>query len=129
MSEAIVEGAVCKPNIAAGGRRMRRRFGYLAVVLLVAQLGLAIALHLPWFARLSVFPLATGAGFCFLQVSRNTCVARAREGTFEHDDLTKTAAPPDEVAASRRVAATIRRDAVLMGLGAALVAAATSVIV
>ena len=58
------------------------------------------------------------AGVGFLQASRRTCVARAREGTFEHDDFSKTPAASDDVQRSRKVAAGINRDAALIGLGA-----------
>jgi hypothetical protein len=63
-----------------------------------------------------------------LQARRNTCIKRAAEGTFEHDDFSTTQAPDDEVAASRVVAAGIRRDTVLAGLVAAAIGVASAVI-
>lgn len=119
------EGAVCKPNISARGRRLRRRIGYVAIGLALGVAALTIGLHAPWFLRALVFIPAAGAAVTLLQVRRNTCVARAKEGTFEHDDMSKTAAAEDEVAASRRVAATIQRDGLLIGAASAAVAAAT----
>jgi hypothetical protein len=59
----------------------------------------------------------------FLQARRQTCVARAAEGTFEHDDFSKTKAPDEDVRRSRAVAATVNRDALLIGLAAAVLAA------
>ena len=61
-------------------------------------------------------------------VRRNTCIARAAEGTFEHDDFSRTKAPDDDVAASRRVSATIRRDSALIGVAAGVVAALSALI-
>jgi hypothetical protein len=114
----------CRPNISPAGKRRRRRIGYLASAVSVMLIGLFLAVRTPWYVRLLVGLPAALAAVALLQVRRNTCIARAAEGTFEHDDFSKTAAPPDEVAASRRVAAGIRRDSALIGLlGAALAAA------
>ena len=91
-------------------------------------LSVLVVLQTPWYLRALVGLPAALAAVAFLQVRRNTCVARAAEGTFERDDFSKTAAPADEVAASRRVAAGILRDAALIGLvGAALAAASVLV--
>jgi hypothetical protein len=121
-----VEGAVCKPNISAAGKRRRIAFGWIAAALGVGLAALAIALHWHWYLRATLFFPAAMAATGFLQVRRNTCVARAMEGTFENDDFTTTKAPDDDVAASRKVAATIRRDAVLIGLASAAFGALTS---
>ncbi len=119
---------VCRPNISARGRRVRLRFGYVCAAIAVGLMGLALVGHWPWYFRAVVFFPAAGAGFGFFQAIRNTCVARAREGNFEHDDLSKTPAPEAEVAASRKVAATINRDAVLLGVAVALASMATTLI-
>jgi hypothetical protein len=85
-----------------------------------------IWLGAPWYARLAVFlPVAVGTG-SFLQVTRRTCVVHARHGTFEQSDMTIVPADPDCAAASRRVAGTINRDAVIAGLLGAAVAAMTT---
>jgi hypothetical protein len=118
----------CRPNISPAGKRRRSRIGYLAVALSLGLAGVLVALRTPWYARLPVGLPAALAAVAFLQVRRNTCIARAAEGTFEHDDFSKTPAPPDEVAASRRVAAGIRRDSALIGLLCAAVAAASALV-
>jgi hypothetical protein len=116
--------AFCRPNISPAGKRRRSRIGYLSVAVSLLLAGALVALRTPWYLRALVGLPAALAAVAFLQVRRNTCIARAAEGTFEHDDFSKTPAPPDEVAASRRVAAGIRRDAAIIGLlCAALVAA------
>jgi len=121
-----MEGAVCKPNISPAGRKRRVIFGWIAAAAAVGLAVLAIALHWHWYLRATLFFPAAMAAVGFLQARRNTCVARAMEGTFENDDFTTTKAPDDEVAASRKVASTIRRDAVLIGLASAAFGALTS---
>src|ERR1022692_2848511 len=109
-------GDVCKPNISATGRRRRIMVGRVALVLGVALLAAGVALHWSWYLRALVFLPAALSATGFLQATRHTCIARANEGTFEHDDFSTTKAAPDEVAASRAVATTIKRDAVLIGV-------------
>jgi hypothetical protein len=53
-------------------------------------------------------------------------VARAAEGTFEHDDLSRSQAPDVEVAASRKMAGRIRRQTLMIGVLAAAAGAASS---
>ncbi|HET6284672.1 MAG TPA: hypothetical protein VFH73_27190 [Polyangia bacterium] len=96
----------------------------VAVLMVAAFAALGVA----WYWRGLVFFPATLAAFGFLQAHRNTCVRRATEGTFEHQDLSKTTAAADEVAASRRVAAGINRDAVLLGVVSAVVAMAVTMV-
>ena len=119
-------GASCRPNISPAGRRRRRRVGYVAAVASLLLLVALIAVHASWYWRLLVFLPSSLTAVAFLQVRRQTCIARAAEGTFEHDDFSKTKAPDDEVAASRRVAGGIRRDSTLIGLACALLAVATA---
>jgi len=123
-----VEGAVCKPNISAAGRKRRIMVGWVASALVIGLAALAIALHWHWYLRATLFFPAALAATGFLQATRNTCVARAAEGTFENDDFTTTKAPDDEVAASRAVAKTIKRDALLIGLASAAFGALTSLL-
>ena len=59
---------------------------------------------------------------------RNTCVLRAKEGTIERDNFSTEPAPMADVIESRRVAAGITRDAILIGVGAGALAAATSLL-
>jgi hypothetical protein len=116
----------CKANISSAGRRIRMRFGTLWLGISgVLLLGL-IALKAPWYCRLLLFLPAALSAVGFLQAGRNTCIRRAAEGTFEHEDLSMTKAPDDEVAVSRKVAGGIRRDMILIGLAAAAIGVATA---
>jgi hypothetical protein len=126
---AVVQGRVeCKPNISAAGERVRMRFGWSFLGVSAVALGGFVAARAAWPWRLLVGLPAALSAVGFLQVMRHTCVARAAEGTFEHEDLSKTPAPPAEVAASRRVAATIHRDTAIVGVLAAAIAAATALV-
>lgn len=120
--------AVCRPNISGAGRRRRTRVGYLTVMLTLLLLGVFLATGVSWYWRALIGLPAAMAAVCFLQVRRNTCIARAAEGTFEHEDFSRTKAPDDEVAASRRVAAGIRRDSALIGLACGVLAALTALV-
>jgi hypothetical protein len=93
-----------------------------------ALLILLVALRAPWYGRLSLFFPASMSAVGFLQVRRNTCIARAAEGTFEHDDFSTTKAPDDNVAASRAVATGIRRDMILIGIVGAAIGVASAAI-
>jgi hypothetical protein len=117
--------AACKPNISPAGQRRRRRFGLQWAGLSVAAAGAGVVFRAPWVARTAVFFPAALSAIGYLQASRNTCVMRAGQGTLEHEDFTTEPAAPAEVAASRRVATGIYRDALLIGLGAAAIAATT----
>jgi hypothetical protein len=116
----------CKSNISAAGRRRRIRFGNHWLVASVVLLVVLVVLRARWYWGLALFlPVALSA-VGFLQAGRETCVMRAKEGTFEHEDFSTTKAPDDEVARSRLVAASINRDSLLLGLcGAAIGVAAT----
>jgi hypothetical protein len=121
-----VEGAICKPNISAAGRKRRMQMGWITATIGVGLAAAAVALHWHWYWRATLFFPAALAATGFLQATRNTCVAHAMKGTFEHDDFTATKAPDDEVAASRKVAKGIQRDALLIGLASAAFGALTS---
>lgn len=87
----------------------------------------ALALDLGWPLRLLVGAPAGAAFVSGLQVTRNTCVAHAATGRFEHDDLTTSAVEDAAfLAESRRVARTIWRDGILGAIVVALAAAATA---
>ena len=111
----------CKANISPSGRRRRMRFGNQWLVVSVALLVVLVVMRVPWYGGLALFVPVALSAVGFLQASRNTCVMRARQGTFEHEDFSTTKAPDDEVAASRAVAAKINRDVVLIGLAGAAV--------
>ncbi|HET6148208.1 MAG TPA: hypothetical protein VFH68_11810 [Polyangia bacterium] len=90
--------------------------------------GVFLAEGVSWYWRALTALPAGLAAVSFLQVRRNTCIARAAEGTFEHEDFSRTKAPDAEVAASRRVAAGIRRDSALIGVACGLLAALTALL-
>ena len=118
--------AYCKPNISAAGRKRRVIVGWVGAGLTALGLGAAVVLHVPWYLRALVALPALASASGFIQASRNTCMMRAADGTFEHDDFTATPAPADEVEASRKVSREIKRDVVLVGLAVGLLAAATA---
>jgi hypothetical protein len=118
----------CRPNIAPAGRRRRVRLGFQSAGISVAIAAAGMIFRAPWAVRAAAFLPATISAIGFLQVSRNTCVLRAAEGTIEHDDFTTEKAPTADVAASRRVARGIYRDAVLIGVAAGALAAATALV-
>ena len=125
-SDNAANYAACRPNISGAGRRRRLRIGYVATVVSLGLLALFVARGSAWYLRALIFVPAGLAAVSLLQVRRNTCVARAAEGTFEHEDFSRTPAPADDVAASRRVAAGIRRDSLLIALASAILAAITA---
>jgi hypothetical protein len=118
----------CEPNISGSGRRRRRYVGYAAAAFAFILALAFIALHVAWYWRVFVFVPGAMSAVGFLQASRNTCLAHASKGTFEHEDFSTTKAPDEQVFASRRVAAGIRRDSLLIGAAAAIVGVMTSLI-
>jgi hypothetical protein len=85
-----------------------------------------MVLGVRWELRLLLgFPAMTAA-ISGLQVTRNTCVAHAAAGTFEHEDFSTTRADAALAEASRKVAKTIYRDGVLTGAAVALLGVASS---
>ena len=85
--------------------------------LTVVLAGCVILTRARWFWSAAVFVPAYVAAIGFLQAGRRTCVARAAEGTFEHEDFSKTPAAEDNAARSREVATTIMRDSLLISVG------------
>jgi hypothetical protein len=63
------------------------------VVIALAFEASFVAFHAAWYWRLCIFFPAAAAAIGFLQVRRDTCVLRAAEGTFEHDDGSTTPRP------------------------------------
>jgi len=116
----------CKANISPAGRRRRTRFGGQALGVGVALLIAFVAFRVAWYWRLLLFVPAALSAVGLLQARRNTCIRRAAEGTFERDDFSTTPAAADEVAASRVVAAGIRRDMILAGLLGGVIGAASA---
>jgi hypothetical protein len=126
MSEAIVEGAACRANFSGAGRKRRRNIASALAVLSVNLLVMCVVFGLRWELRLLIAVPAMAAAISGLQVTRNTCVAHAATGTFEHEDFSTTRVDAALAAASRKVAKTIYRDGLLIGLAAGLLAAATT---
>jgi hypothetical protein len=125
MSETFAEGATCRPNFSAAGRRRRRTASMISAVIAVGLLAVLIGLDVSWPFRLLVGLPAGGAFISGLQVTRNTCVAHAATGSFENEDMSLTKADAAFAEASKKVARTIWRDGALGALAVALLAAAT----
>ena len=124
----MAEARPCTPNIAPAEIQRRRRFGFQFAAISIAAAGAGVILRWPWIARAAVFLPAAISATGYLQASRNTCVLRAKEGTIEHDDFSTEPAPAAEVAESRKVAAGITRDSILIGVAAGALAAATTLV-
>jgi hypothetical protein len=122
----VAASSDCRANISPRGRRRRRRFGFQMTAVALLMLGGFVALGTAWYWRSLMFIPTALAAYGFLQAHRNTCVLRAKEGTFEHEDYSTTTVAADEVAVSRRVAAGIRRDAVLIGVVSAAISMSLS---
>jgi hypothetical protein len=122
MSSATVmpDGSLCKPNISGAGVRRRIRFGALNTVLAAVLATSAIVARSRWSWCLLVFVPATLAAIGYLQAGRKTCVMCAASGTFEHDDLSRTRAPDDDVLRSRELATRITRDSMIIGVAAVI---------
>jgi hypothetical protein len=117
MSNATVmpDGSLCKPNISGAGIRRRAQLGAVSAVVAVGLAMTIIAVRARWAWCLTVFVPATLAAVNFLQAGRKTCVARAAEGTFEHEDFSRTPAAEDDATRSRELATKITRDSMLIG--------------
>jgi hypothetical protein len=120
MSNATVmpDGSLCKPNISGAGIRRRIQLGAVGAALAVGLALSIIVARARWFWSCAVFVPSVMAAVCFLQAGRKTCVARAAEGTFEHEDLSTTPAAEDDVIRSRELATKIVRDSMLIGVAA-----------
>ena len=127
LEESASSPAMCA-NIGVAGRRRRTRVGTVVVVLSIGLLAYFIGIRAPWYARLALFVPAAGAGIALLQVSRKTCVAMAKMGVVENEDFSYTKVNDALAAASRRVAATIYRDGLLIGVAAAGFSALTALV-
>ncbi|HVZ71206.1 MAG TPA: hypothetical protein VHJ20_02425 [Polyangia bacterium] len=123
MTATTTDGPACTPNFGASGARRRWRFGWFELVVSVVFVAVAVALHWPaWTRALVFFPLSAGAT-SLIQLRRKTCVLRARQGVRELEDGSTVPVSDDDARASRAVARTISRDAILIGLAGAALAA------
>ena len=125
-SQTPSEGEVCRPNISGAGRRRRRKIAAsLALLSIAVFVGLIAAHASAWMRLLLALPTASAA-VVGLQVTRNTCLAHAAAGTFEQEDLSATKVEAALAEASRRVAESIYRDGILIGLVCGLLGLASA---
>jgi hypothetical protein len=113
----------CAPNYSSSGRRRRTQLAWFWTVVAVVGLTVIYITQPAQHLRALIFIPASGAAVAWLQVRRNTCVSRARHGLFERDDYSTVPQSPADANASRKVAATVVRDGILIGVAAALAAA------
>jgi hypothetical protein len=123
MDLPIAEGAACRANISGPGRRRRTQFAVVLGVITAGGLVAMVLGHVSWPWRLLLGLPAAASVLSGLQVRRNTCVAHAATGSFEHEDFSTTKVEAQFAEASRKVAATITRDAVIVGAVFAVLAA------
>jgi hypothetical protein len=125
-SSELAEGAACAPNISGVGRRRRKRIAGVAAAFAVVMLGIVIASDSPWWTRaLVVFFPALVASTSYLEAQSHVCVLRAAQGTYEHDDRSKTAMDASLLPAIRRVATSVGVKALLFTGVATLLATLT----
>ncbi|MCA2977728.1 MAG: hypothetical protein INH41_06180 [Myxococcaceae bacterium] len=125
LDAGIPEGATCRPNFSAAGRRRRRSVAIGLTLFSVGVFAALVLLGAPAWARLLVALPAAAATAVGLQVTRNTCLAHAATGMTEHEDFSTTKADAAYAEVSRRVARTIYRDGLLVGAGVGLLAFAS----
>lgn len=124
--EAVPEATACRPNFSASGRKRRQTVAAFFAAVTVVGLVDVIVMQTSPLVRASVGLPAFLAAVGWLQVRRNTCVAHAAKGTFEHDDFSASKVDAEQAAASRRVAKTIYRDSGLFALVVAVLAFASA---
>ena len=115
--------------MSAGARAVRMRVAQGAAVAAVVALVAATALGAPWWARgLAVLVPALVASSAYFEARSNVCVLRAAEGTFEHDDRSRSAMQAALLPAIRRVATSVIAKGVATAVAASVAAAASSLI-
>jgi hypothetical protein len=126
----MTEGAVCAPNMSAGARAVRMRVARAAAVFAVGALVVVALLHLAWWARLiAVLVPALVASAAYFEARSNVCVLRAAEGTFEHDDRSRTPMEATVLPAIRRAATSVIAKGVTTAVAASGVAVCLSLLV
>jgi hypothetical protein len=128
MAAPLVNNAACTPNYSSAGRRARKLIAFSAIAITVVTFAVMLIVNAPWYLRLLLFIPGSMAAGTWLQVSRSTCVARARERVVENEDFSRTPASDDAADASIEVAVTIVRDALIAGLLLAALGALTALI-
>jgi hypothetical protein len=123
MPADIAEGAACAPNMSTKARGLRVRVAYAAAVATILALVVTVALDAAWWVRwLAALVPALAAASAFFEARSNVCVLRAAEGTFEHDDRSRTPMEERVLPAIRRVAASVIGKSVAAGLTLSAVA-------
>jgi len=126
----MTEGAACAPNMSKGARAVRMRVAQGAAVVAVAALVVAVLAGLPWWARLvAVLVPALVASSSFFEARSNVCVLRAAQGTFEHDDRSRTPMEATLLPAIRRAATSVIAKGVTTAVAASGVAVLVSLLV
>lgn len=124
MATALSEGAACAPNMSPGARAVRTRVAQRAAIASVLALGVTVAVGSPWWLRgLAVLVPALVASSAYFEARSNVCVLRAAQGTFEHDDRSRTRMDGTLLPAIRRAATSV----IVKGVATAVTASAVLV--
>jgi hypothetical protein len=116
--------------MSPGARAVRMRIAWFGSVVALGALVVTTMLASPWWVRwLSMFGPALVAASSYFEAKSNVCVVRAAQGTFEHDDRSRTPMQASLLPAVRRVATSIIAKGVATGLLASVVLTALSLIV
>lgn len=126
----VSEGAACAPNMSPGARALRTRAAWLASAGAMLAIIVTTALGSPWWVRLlAVLAPALVASTAWFEARSNVCVLRAAQGTFEHDDRSRTTMQTSLLPAIRRVATSVVAKGVVAGAAASVALTALSVLV
>jgi hypothetical protein len=109
--------------MSAKARRLRVRVAYAAAVVALLALVVAMLLDAAWWVRwLVTLGPALVAAAAYFEVRSNVCVLRAAEGTFEHDDRSRTPMEATVLPAIRRVAASVLGKSLVTGVATSALA-------
>jgi hypothetical protein len=126
----LAEGAACAPNMSAGARRVRARVARGAAVAAAVTFVLVVLLDAVWWVRwLAVLLPALVASEAYFEARSNVCILRAAQGTFEHDDRSRTPMASTVLPAIRRVAKSVVAKGAVTALLASAVATVLSLVV
>jgi hypothetical protein len=129
MATELAEGAACVPNMSAGARAVRTRVARAAAIAALGALVVAVVLGAPWWARWLVTMVpALVATASYFEARSNVCVLRAAEGTFEHDDRSRTTMEASVLPAIRRAATSVIAKALVAGVAASGLGALLSMV-
>jgi hypothetical protein len=117
MTTDVADGPACAPNMSPGARAVRARIAWLSSIVALAAIAVTVALGSPWYVRwLSVLLPALVAASSYFEAKSNVCVLRAAQGTFEHDDRSRTPMASSLMPEIRRVATSVIAKGVATGL-------------